>query len=262
MDAAPLPPLGVAATPAAPPPPPPAWSGAAPAPRVPVAVPSVALPAAEPAWPRSAQWAIAVLLVAALGLLAWHGIAASRWAARPTTLEPGAGIAFQLDLNRADHAQLVQLPGVGDGLAARVEAYRAERHGFRSVDELRHVGGIGPTTLERLRPFVYVGGLPEGEEREETTPDPPRAAPRDVKPRGGMAVTGKKAAGLTSPVDINRASPEELQRLPGVGPALSARIVEARRQRPFASVDELRLVPGIGPKTLERLRPHVVADAR
>src|SRR5262245_53180033 len=130
MDAAPLPPLGVAATPAAPQPSPPAWSEPAPGDRPPVTVPSVALPAAEPAWPRSAQWATAVLLVAALGLLAWHGIAASRWAARPTTLEPGAGVTFQLDLNRADHARLVQLPGVGDGLASRIEAYRAEHRGF------------------------------------------------------------------------------------------------------------------------------------
>lgn len=55
-------------------------------------------------------------------------------------------------------------------------------------------------------------------------------------------------------VDLNDASPTRLQSLSGVGPALAARIVEAR---PFASVDDLLRVRGIGPATLERLRPHV-----
>ena len=46
--------------------------------------------------------------------------------------------------------------------------------------------------------------------------------------------------------------------MPGIGPVLSARIVETRQARPFASVDELRRVKGIGVKTLEKLRPHVM----
>ena len=56
---------------------------------------------------------------------------------------------------------------------------------------------------------------------------------------------------------MNRATVEELQRLPGIGPTLSGRIVQVREREPFHSVDELRRVPGIGPKTLERLRPFV-----
>jgi competence protein ComEA len=52
-------------------------------------------------------------------------------------------------------------------------------------------------------------------------------------------------------VRVNSATPEELMRLPGVGPALAARIVAAR---PFASLDELLRVRGIGPKTLDKLR--------
>jgi DNA uptake protein ComE-like DNA-binding protein len=66
---------------------------------------------------------------------------------------------------------------------------------------------------------------------------------------------GKKKPPET-PIDVNRASAAELMQLPGVGPTLSARIVAGR---PFASVDDLRRVKGIGAKTLEGLRPHVVA---
>jgi competence ComEA-like helix-hairpin-helix protein len=60
----------------------------------------------------------------------------------------------------------------------------------------------------------------------------------------------------STPVDVNRATAEELRRLPGLGPVLAARIVEAREtQGRFERVDDLRRVRGIGPATLERLRP-------
>ena len=55
-------------------------------------------------------------------------------------------------------------------------------------------------------------------------------------------------------IDVNAASLEALQDLPGVGPVTAAKIVEGR---PYMTVDDLLRVPGIGPKTLERLRPHL-----
>ncbi|TVR03675.1 MAG: helix-hairpin-helix domain-containing protein [Deltaproteobacteria bacterium] len=57
------------------------------------------------------------------------------------------------------------------------------------------------------------------------------------------------------PVDLNVASSRQLQRLPGVGPAIAQRIVEGR---PYAREEDLLRVRGIGPATLERLRPWVV----
>jgi competence ComEA-like helix-hairpin-helix protein len=60
------------------------------------------------------------------------------------------------------------------------------------------------------------------------------------------------------PIDLNRATPVDLQRLPGVGPALAERIVSARQDAGrFASVDDLRRIPGIGAVKLERLRPFL-----
>jgi competence ComEA-like helix-hairpin-helix protein len=57
---------------------------------------------------------------------------------------------------------------------------------------------------------------------------------------------------------LNEVPAVELQRLPGIGPALSARIVEERRRRGgFLRVEELREVRGIGPTVLERIRPHL-----
>lgn len=58
-------------------------------------------------------------------------------------------------------------------------------------------------------------------------------------------------------LDLNHSSSDELQRIPGIGPALAARIIAAR---PFSSVDDLRRVSGIGPSSLERFRPHLTVS--
>jgi competence ComEA-like helix-hairpin-helix protein len=64
-------------------------------------------------------------------------------------------------------------------------------------------------------------------------------------------------------VDLDSASAADLDRLPGIGPVLAARIVEHRRLHGrFHHVDELLLVRGIGPRLLERLRPWLREPTR
>jgi len=59
-------------------------------------------------------------------------------------------------------------------------------------------------------------------------------------------------------VNVNTASAQELERLPGVGPALAARILEHREKNgAFKRVEDLMLVKGIGEKSFERLKPYV-----
>jgi hypothetical protein len=60
-----------------------------------------------------------------------------------------------------------------------------------------------------------------------------------------------------APVNPNTATEDELRQLPGVGPALAARIVAGR---PFTGPDDLRRVPGIGPAALDSLRRRLVFD--
>jgi competence protein ComEA len=59
-----------------------------------------------------------------------------------------------LDLDSASVADLDALPGIGPVLAARIVEHRRAHGGFRHVDELLLVPGIGPRLLERLRPYL------------------------------------------------------------------------------------------------------------
>jgi competence protein ComEA len=203
---------------------------------------------------RSAQFALAAVFVALLGLLAFRGYG-NRLGARPTDAAPPAPA---VDLNRADRAELEQVPGVGPKLAQAIDAHRREKGPFRSVDDLRQVHGFGPRTIDKVRPFLRVeessGEPPRSPDPEpvrlERKPPPPPAA----LPRGAT----RKLQPGDPPVNVNTASLDELQMLPGVGPVTAQKIMDARTAASFKTADELRRVKGIGPKTLEGLRAFVV----
>jgi len=77
------------------------------------------------------------------------------------------------------------------------------------------------------------------------------------------ALAEESRSGLEGVVNLNTASVDELQLLPGVGEARAAAIVEIRKTRGgFKSVDELTEVKGIGDAMLENLRPHVVLQGK
>lgn len=69
------------------------------------------------------------------------------------------------------------------------------------------------------------------------------------------------AESFTGIVNLNTATPEELQNLPGVGPSKAKRIVDHRTRKPFRTVAELVRVKGFGAKTMARLRPFLTTSA-
>jgi competence protein ComEA len=73
------------------------------------------------------------------------------------SLRPGA-----LELDRATAPEWERLPGIGPSLAARIVADRAERGPFRSPEGLLRVRGIGPRTLERIRPYLAPAPVDSG----------------------------------------------------------------------------------------------------
>uniref|UniRef100_A0A7C4JU80 Helix-hairpin-helix domain-containing protein n=1 Tax=Thermodesulfobacterium geofontis TaxID=1295609 RepID=A0A7C4JU80_9BACT len=62
----------------------------------------------------------------------------------------------------------------------------------------------------------------------------------------------------TNKIDINQATVEELEKLPGIGPKIAKNIVEYREKNgPFKSIEELLKVKGIGPKKLEQIKKYL-----
>jgi competence protein ComEA len=84
----------------------------------------------------------------------------------------------------------------------------------------------------------------------------------------GLVLAGSSLAENTSPrlvgtVNINTATPEQLELLPGIGESRANAVVAIRKQRGgFKTVDELTEVKGIGEVALERLRPYVSTEGK
>ena len=62
-----------------------------------------------------------------------------------------------VNLNTATVAQLETLPGVGVKLAERIVDYRTKNGGFKKIEDLMNVRGIGEKNFLKLKPFITVG---------------------------------------------------------------------------------------------------------
>jgi competence protein ComEA len=66
-------------------------------------------------------------------------------------------VAERIDLNRASVKEIERLPGIGDKLARKIMASRNARGGhFDNLEQLLQIDGIGPKTLDAIRPYVYL----------------------------------------------------------------------------------------------------------
>ena len=120
--------------------------------------PSPAPPTREPHWLlRRTDQAAAASLVAA-GLLAVVGWWVYRGGVGGRLVEidhsPPQQAVYAVDVNSAAWPELAQVPGLGRSLAERIVNNREQDGPFADLDELRRVRGIGPRTLETLRPYL------------------------------------------------------------------------------------------------------------
>ena len=108
---------------------------------------------------RSDQLFVGTLLVVLLALLTAHWLKLSRWGTAPveiTSLKPREYF-YSLDINTASWVEWAQLDGIGEKLAKRIVADRAERGPFRDASDVGRVRGIFPKQLETMKPFLRGG---------------------------------------------------------------------------------------------------------
>jgi competence protein ComEA len=133
--------------------------------RAPGVAGSGSIPTPEPlVWglSRGDRWFLAVMLIVLAGLLALH---VRRDVARQTApveiVRPQSpDYVFQLDPNTANWVEWAQLDGIGPTLAKRLVAHRDEHGPFRTPDDVGRVKGIGPKTLDKLRPHLVFDDAP------------------------------------------------------------------------------------------------------
>ena len=94
---------------------------------------------------------MAALLALTLGPVPLAAQESSRPAPRP----PDAATA-PVNLNTATAAQLESLPGIGPAMAQRIVEYRQQSGGFKKIEELMNVRGIGEASFLKLKPLITV----------------------------------------------------------------------------------------------------------
>jgi competence protein ComEA len=185
----------------------------------------------------AAALAIAAFLVAATGpsgSVEIDGGSAFPVAGSSASTATGATEGIVVDVQGAVMRPGIQrLPAgsrVGDAIAA-AGGYGPRVDAARAADELN----LAAVVSDGDRIVVPARG------------DPPAAA-------AGGSAGGDAAGGL---VNLNTASASELDALPGVGPVTAQKIIDARAEKPFATVDELKERKVLGAAAFEKLRDQV-----
>lgn len=123
----------------------------------------------------------------------------------------------------------------------------------RVADLIEAAGGYGPRVdTARLEAEVSLAApLQDGERVHVPSRDEPLMGIASPRPHAGTGPTL---------VDLNRATPTELDALPGIGPVTAEKIIAAREEAPFTTVDELRSRGVLGEKTFLRIRELITAS--
>lgn len=186
------------------------------------------------------------LLAAALALVAGLVLVGPRLVHR----SPARAVAPPLRVARPVRAAPRLVVDVA-GAVRRPGLYRLPRGG-RVADALAAAGGA--TAHADVAAVNLAAPLADGEQILV----PAHVAGAAIAPSSGAASSGA-ASSPAAPLDLNSATAEQLDTLPGIGPATAAKIVAYRQQHgAFHSLAELDAVPGIGAGRIAQLKGLVV----
>jgi competence protein ComEA len=138
-----------------------------------------------------------------------------------TTTKPNMERSWNIDINIADTTTLIELPGIGSKLAARILNFRNKLGGFYTIDQVGETYGLPDSTFQKIKSYLH-------------NSSPVRK------------------------ININTATKDELKLHPYIRWNLANAIVEYRNQHGnFKDVNELRNIMMIDEKTLQKIIPYL-----
>lgn len=160
----------------------------------------------------------------------------------------------RLNINTATEEELMTLPGVTRAVAHSIVEYREYIGGFKKVEDLALVSGVGATKLEQVKFEICVSS--KGSSAQHS----PSSLRRDLlaEQQPHHLVT---SVPLTPRVNINTATPAQLMSVRGLTEKMALSIVDYRREHgPFRSIEDLVRMDGINATFLDRIRHQVFAE--
>src|ERR1043166_1311835 len=176
----------------------------------------------------------------------------------------------KVDVNSADAQTLQELPGIGPALADKIIAGRP----YHKLADLGKVEGIGESKLNALKGHVTFGSTTaastEKKQKKDSTAKS-TASTESKSPSTTASTTRKqgdeplsptgKSSGTLSPgqkININTATAEQLDALPGIGPVNSQAIIDYRNEHgKFKSIEEIQQVKGIKEGEFSKIQDQI-----
>ena len=170
-----------------------------------------------------------------------------------------------LDINAATAEELTQLKGIGEHIAAEIVKYRISSGGFKNIEEIMNVSGIGEATFNDISSHIYVidpvyepattEAVPVVTEPEQYVVTEPEQYIESEEP------TYTVTLGDVAPIDLNTADLETLMLLPNVDEEAASAILALREQLgEYKSIYELLYVDKLTQKEVSEIAEYVFVE--
>ncbi|XP_067857484.1 endonuclease/exonuclease/phosphatase family domain-containing protein 1 [Heptranchias perlo] len=154
----------------------------------------------------------------------------------------------RLNINTATEEELMTLPGVNRMVAQNIVEYRECIGGFKKVEDLALVSGIGAAKLEQVKLEICVANSKSVGSAQHS----PNSMRRDPN---------SEPLSSTSRINVNTATVAQLMSVRGISDKIARGIVSYRKEHgPFEIVDDLVKVTSVSSLLLDKVRPRVVAE--